>query len=260
MRQIVVCCAGLLIAVVIAAQEHSYTPADIENGSRLYQSSCAGCHGPSGDMVPGIDLLRNQFRRASSDTDIVRMIQSGIPGTTMPPSSFTETQAATIVAFLRSAAPGSGRGFGRGAATVPRGDMAKGRALFAGKGECGTCHRVNGVGPRVAPELTDIGTIRQPLELREKILDPSREVRAANRTADIVLKDGTRITGHLLNQDTFTIQIIDSRERLVSLPRTNVREFTVRRESPMPSYRDQLTPEEVNDVVAYLVSLKGLRP
>jgi putative heme-binding domain-containing protein len=115
------------------------------------------------------------------------------------------------------------------------------------------------VGPRVAPELTDIGTIRQPLELQEKILDPSREVRPANRAVDIVLKDGTRISGHLLNQDTFTIQLIDARERLVSLPRTTVRDFTVRKDSPMPSYRDKLSADEVADLVAYLVSLKGLR-
>jgi putative heme-binding domain-containing protein len=262
MRQLFVCTAGLVVIVAaIAAQEHSYTPADIENGSRLYQSSCAGCHGPSGDMVPGIDLLRNQFRRATSDVDIIRIIRDGIAGTTMPPSSFTETQAGTIVAFMRSAAPAAGGfGRGRGAATVPRGDMTKGRTLFAGKGECATCHRVNGVGPRVAPELTDIGTIRQPQELQEKILDPSREVRPANRSVDIVLKDGTRITGHLLNQDTFTIQVIDSRERLVSLPRTTVRDFTVRKDSPMPSYRDKLSADEVADLVAYLVSLKGLRP
>jgi len=263
MRQLVVCTAGLVvIAAVIAAQEHSYTQADIENGSRLYQSTCAGCHGPSGDMVPGIDLLRNQFRRATSDVEIIRIIQAGIPGTTMPPSSFSETEAGTIVAFLRVAAPASGFGAGRGggSATVPRGDMAKGRAIFAGKGECAACHRVNGVGPRVAPELTDIGTIRQPQELQDKILDPSRNVRPANRTVDLVLKDGTTVTGHLLNQDTFTIQVLDARERLVSVPRTTVRDFTVRRESPMPSYRDKLTPEEVTDLVAYLVSLKGLRP
>jgi len=259
MRQVVVCGAGILIAAAVAAQEHSYTPADIENGSRLYQSSCAGCHGPGGDMVPGIDLLRNQFRRATSDVEIIRIIQGGIPGTTMPPSSFTETQAGAIVAFLRAAAPGSGRGGAGATASVPRGDMAKGRAIFAGKGECATCHRVNGTGPRVAPELTDIGTIRQPQELQEKILDPSRNVRPANRTVDIALEDGTTVTGHLLNQDTFTIQVLDSRERLVSLPRANVRELIVRKDSPMPSYRDKLTSEDVADLVAYLVSLKGLR-
>src|SRR5438552_3286515 len=137
MRQVCVCVAGLvLVAAVMAAQEHSYTQADIENGSRLYQSSCAGCHGPGGDMVPGIDLLRNQFRRATSDVEIIRIIREGIAGTTMPPSSFTATEAGTIVAFLRSAAPASGPGFGRGGGqpSVPRGDMAKGRAIFSGKG------------------------------------------------------------------------------------------------------------------------------
>ena len=267
MRHVLVCSAGLvLIAAAMAAQEHSYTQADIENGSRLYQSSCAGCHGPGGDMVPGIDLLRNQFRRATSDVEIIRIIQAGIPGTAMSPTSFTETQAGTIVAFLRSAAPssgpgpGPGPGRGGGRATVPRGDMINGRAIFAGKGQCATCHRVNGVGPRVAPELTDIGTIRQPLELQEKILDPSRTIRPANRSVEITMKDGSKVTGHLLNQDTFTIQVLDSRERLVSLSRADVRDFSVPRESPMPSSRDTLTGEEVTDLVAYLVSLKGLRP
>jgi putative heme-binding domain-containing protein len=265
MRQVLSCVVGLvLVAAVLAAQEHSYTAADIENGSRLYQSSCAGCHGPGGDMVPGIDLLRNQFRRATSDVEIIAIIRTGIQGTTMPPSSFSETEAGTIVAFLRSAAPaaGPGPGFGRGGgrAIVPRGDMAKGRALFTGKGQCATCHRVNGVGPRVAPELTDIGTIRQPQELQEKIVDPSSLVRPANRTVAITMKDGTKITGHLLNQDTFTIQVLDSRERLVSVSRADVRDLTFVKDSPMPSYRGKLTTDEVNDLVAYLISLKGLRP
>ena len=98
----------VLAAASAAPQEHSYTQADIENGSRLYQSSCAGCHGPNGDMVPGVELLRGQFRRATSDTELMRIIQSGIAGTTMPPTSFTDAQAGTIVAFLRSAAPAAG--------------------------------------------------------------------------------------------------------------------------------------------------------
>jgi len=259
---------GLLLTAALAAQEHSYTPADVENGSRLYQSSCAGCHGPGGDMVPGVELLRGQFRRAAGDTEIIGIIQKGIPGTTMPPSSFTEAQALTIVAFLRSgpaaggrgSSTGSGRG-GRGGGpsgpAVPPGDVARGRALFDGKGQCATCHRVNGVGPRVAPDLSDIGVIRQPRELQEKLVNPSAMVRPTNRMVEIVMKDGTKVTGHLLNQDTFSIQVLDSAERLRSIPRANVREFTVPRESPMPSYRDMLNPQEVADVVAYLASLRG---
>lgn len=255
MRTLGICSVIAFLAAAAAAQEHSYTQADIENGSRLYQSSCAGCHGPNGDMVPGIELLRGQFRRATSDTEIVRIIQAGIPGTTMPPSSFTEAQAGTIVAFMRSSAPASGRG--AGPAAVVRGDSVKGRALFEGKGECAACHRVNGKGPRVAPDLTDIGAIRQAPELRQKLSDPNILVRPANRFVDIVTKAGAKISGRLLNQDTFTVQLLDSNERLVSLAKSDLQEFTFAKVSPMPSYRDKLNVEEVNDLVTYLVSLKG---
>src|SRR5262245_1859891 len=186
----------LLIVVVavatVGAQEHSYTQADVENGARLYQSSCAGCHGPNGDMVPGIELQRGQFRRATNDTDIVRIVQSGIPGTTMPPSSFTETQAGTIVAYLRSLAPASAAlpFGGRGGVTVVGGDAARGRSLFNGKGECATCHRVNASGPRLAPDLTEIGTIRPGAELRQKLVDPNALVRPSNRYVEAVTENG----------------------------------------------------------------------
>src|SRR5437763_9922738 len=143
-----------LLASVLIAQEHSFTPADIESGSRLYQSSCVGCHGPTGDGIPGVDLGRGQFRRATSDTEVAAIIRGGIPGTTMPPSGFSEAQAGTIVAYLRSLAPAAPRA--GAAADVVRGDAARGRSLFAGKGECGSCHRVNGAGPRVAPDLSEI--------------------------------------------------------------------------------------------------------
>jgi putative heme-binding domain-containing protein len=251
------CGAGvLLFASMLSAQEHSYTQADIENGSRLYQSSCAGCHGPNGDMVPGVELQRGRFRRGSSDTEIMRIIQLGNPGTTMPPSNFTEAQAGTIVAFLRSAAPASEGG----AARVVRGGLASGRALFEGKGRCATCHRVNGVGPRVAPDLTDIGAIRQMPELEQKLIDPNALVRPANRSIEIVMRDGTKLTGHLLNQDTFSIQLLDASERLRSVMKTDVRDYTYVKSSPMPSYRDTLTADELRDLVTYLVSLKGERP
>ena len=240
---------------LLAAQDHSYTQADVENGARLYQSSCAGCHGPNGDMVPGIELQRGRFRRATGDTDIIRIIQSGIPGTTMPPSSFTDAQACTIVAFLRSGVPTTD-----GGTRIVRGDASKGRAIFEGKGRCGTCHRVDGVGPRVAPDLSDIGAIRPARELEQKLVDPNALVRPANRFIEIVMKDGTKVTGHLLNQDTFSIQLLDSRERLLSLAKRDLREYTYVKDSPMPSYRDALTAGELGDLVTYLVSLKGERP
>lgn len=256
LRRSLVCGAGvLLFASTLTAQEHSYTQADIENGARLYQSSCAGCHGPNGDMVPGIDLQRGRFRRATSDTEIMQIIQLGIPGTTMPPSSFSGAQAGTIVAFLRSAAPAAD-----GGTHVVRGDAPRGRAVFEGKGRCATCHRVNGAGPRVAPDLSDIGAIRPASELEQKLVDPNALVRPANRFIDVVMKNGTKLTGHLLNQDTFSIQLFDSGERLLSVSKSDLREYTYVKNSPMPSYRDALTAAELSDLVTYLVSLKGERP
>jgi len=255
---------ALAATVAAAAQEHSYTQADIENGARLYQSSCAGCHGPDGEMVPGVELKRGQFRRATSDVDLIGIIQGGMPGTTMPPSSFTETQAGSIVAYLRSAAPASAvpaNPFGRGGpVTIARGNPLRGQAVYNGKGECAKCHRVSGSGARVAPDLTEIGTIRPAAELQQKLQDPSANIRPGNRYVEAVTRRGDKIAGRLLNQDTFTVQLLDANEHLLSLSRTDLRDFTYLKNSPMPSYRDKLTTGELDDLVAYLVSLKGFQP
>src|SRR5262249_21253439 len=135
-----------------------------------------------------------------------------------------------------------------------------GRALFEGKGKCATCHRVNGVGPRVAPDLSDIGAVRPVRELEQKLLDPSAEIRPANRIVEVTMKNGSEITGPLLNQDTFSVQLLDSRERLLSLSKNDLRDYTILKTSPMPSYRDALSAAELSDLVTYLVSLKGERP
>ena len=258
MRVVRVCVfivAAASAAGTVAAQEHSYTPADIENGSRIFQSTCAGCHGQNGDGVAGIDLSRGQFRRGTSDTEIIKIIQTGIPGTTMPPHNLTDTQAGTVVAYLRNMAT-----IRRGASPdVLRGvgDAARGKTLFEGKGQCATCHRVGGKGPRLAPDLSEVGATRPLPELFQALLDPDANIRAGNRFFRAVTKDGATITGRLLNQDSFTVQLIDSNERLVSLTKANLREYGFAKSSPMPSVRDKLSVQEVDDLVGYLVTLKG---
>jgi putative heme-binding domain-containing protein len=173
----------------------------------------------------------------------------------MPPHNLTDTQAGSVVAYLRNMAT-----LRRGAAPdVLRGvgDAARGRALFEGKGQCATCHRVNGKGPRLAPDLSEVGATRPLPELHQALLDPDATVRAGNRFFQVVTKDGAKITGRLLNQDSFTVQLIDANERLVSLPRSNLREYGFVKNSSMPSVRDKLSPQEVDDLVGYLVTLKG---
>ena len=78
-----------------------------------------------------------------------------------------------------------------------------------------------------------------------------------NRPVHIVTKDGKVINGRRLNEDTYTVQVSDEEGRLVSLNKSDLREFIVSTRSNMPSYKDELTSDELADVVTYLLSLKG---
>ena len=136
-------------------------------------------------------------------------------------------------------------------------DAGRGQAIFEGKGGCTRCHRVNGKGSRLAPDLTDIGAVRSPDALERSLLDPTSGMLPVNRSVRAVTRDGKVITGRRLNEDTYTVQLIDPTERLVSLSKSDLREYTVVKTSPMPSYKNELSSGELDDVVAYLRTLKG---
>ena len=174
----------------------------------------------------------------------------GIPGTPMPPSNFSESQVGTIVGYLRAMTTDTG-------GAIVGGDTGRGRSVFEGKGQCLTCHAVSGTGSRTGPGLTEIGSFRRAVELERSLLDPDAEIRAENRSVRVVRRDGATIIGRLLNQDTFTLQLIDSSERLVLLDKSDLREYAILRSSTMPSYRDKLTAQELGDVVSYLATLRG---
>jgi putative heme-binding domain-containing protein len=232
--------------------QHSYTPADVVEGGRLFRANCTICHGPDGNFIPGVHLGRGIFKRAASDTDLVGIIRNGIPGTPMPPSNYSEFQATTIVAYLRSMAADEVR------AAAELGDAQRGKAWYDGPGQCATCHRIKGVGSRLGPDLTEIGVIRRAAELERSLLDPDAEVLSGNRSFQAVTRDGGAITGTLLNQDAFSVQILDATGRLVSLAKADLRQFGLLPKSTMPSYRDKLGAGELADLVGYLASLKGV--
>src|SRR5207302_865093 len=122
-----------------------------------------------------------------------------------------------------------------------------GRQLFTNN--CISCHRVAGVGSRLGPDLSGIGRLRRSMELQSALLKPATEVRPNNRFIRAVTQNGTTITGRLLNQDTFTVQLLDSNERLVSFSKSDLREFSFVTNSPMPSYQDKLSSQDVADLV-----------
>lgn len=252
MRVLLGILAVLLIPGRLSAQ-HEYPATDVENGGRLFLATCATCHGPDGDGIAGVNLARGQFRRAASatDEDLVRIIRNGIPDTGMPANNISEVNASNIVAYLRSTAA-SAR-----SASAP-GDPARGKAIYEGKGACASCHRVRGNGGRLGPDLTDVGAQRRIAELEQAIMDPGKLVLPNQRSIRVVTRDGVTVTGRLLNHDAFTVQLLDSKDQLRSFEKSKLREYVFVDNSPMPSYRDKLSAEELADLVSYLVSLKGL--
>ena len=240
--------AGLLLVGSSLSAQHA-TAFDIEDGGRAFRNTCANCHGPDGDQIAGIDLGRGQFRRPLSDQDLVGIIRNGIPNTPMPATNMSDVQAGKIVAYLRSVADSR-------KSVAAAGDAARGKAIFDGKGACATCHRVNGSGSRVGPDLSRVGQLRRTIELEQSLLEPAAEVLPANRFYRVTMKDGAAVTGRLLNHDTFTVQILDSKEQLRSFEKSELKDYGFVA-TPMPSYKGRLDPQETADVVSYLVSLKG---
>jgi len=247
------CGLALASAPSVAAQAPpagDYTAADIAYGGRLYDAQCTTCHGANGDAIGGVNLRSGTFRNAITDQDLARVITNGIQGTGMQAFKFDAAELAGIIAYVRNM-----NSFDR--ASVRLGDADRGRTLFNGKGGCARCHRVGGQGSRVAPDLSDIGATRSAGSLLRSLTDPTSQMMPINRPVRAVRRDGTVVNGRRLNEDTYTVQLIDDQEKLVSLTKSELREYTILTVSPMPSFKDKFDPDEFADVVAYLLSLKG---
>jgi putative heme-binding domain-containing protein len=168
----------------------------------------------------------------------------------MRPIALTPPELTGVVAYLRNMNaldPGS----------LKLGNPSQGRAIFEGKGDCMKCHAVNDRGSVVAPDLTDIGANRAPSALERHLLAPDSQMMPVNRPVRLVTKDGKTITGRRLNEDTYTVQVMDGQGKLVSVAKADLREFQILTASPMPSYKDKLSSQEMSDLLAYLLSLKG---
>jgi putative heme-binding domain-containing protein len=230
--------------------DHQYSTEDITTGSRLYAAQCTLCHGPLGDGVSGINLRQQRFRRPLSDDQLRQVVTTGVPNTGMPPFKLQPRELDGIVAFIRA-------GFDVSGSAVKIGDAARGRQVYDRAG-CASCHRIDGVGPRVAPDLSDIGSIRQPSAIQRSLLTPSLGTMPINRPIRIVTRKGETIQGRRLNEDTVSVQIIDDKERLRSIDKADITMTEISKSSPMPSVSGKLSDTEISDLVAYLLSLKAL--
>lgn len=245
---------GIALSIVVffcgkpAWAQHA-TAFDVESGALAYERLCANCHGPDGNLIANIDLGRGLYRRAYSDAELAAIILEGIPETPMPPNpTMSEAQAREIVAYLRSRA-----GTDEGVALA--GDPARGQALYEGKGDCASCHRIGAEGSRLGPDLTDIGLRRGASELLLALIEPDAEIQPVNRFYRVTTRNGETVAGRLLNQDAFMVLLMDEEERLRAFDKAELREHGFI--SPgMPSLRG-FPEQDIADLVAYLSSLRG---
>jgi len=236
---------------VVAKENPNTSPADLKNGQQLFMAQCARCHGPKGEGGRGAVLTQARLSHAPDDQSLFLVIRDGIKGTEMPGGYALDTRETwQLTAYVR--------GLGRMPREAVPGDPKRGQELYQAKGHCSQCHIVNGQGGSLGPELTEIASQRSAAHLRATVLDPPSTLPEEFLEVALVTKDGRRITGVRLNEDTFTVQIRDLSGAIHSFLKEDLKEF--QREagkSPMPSFRGTLSASELDDLVAYLVSLRG---
>lgn len=233
-------------------------------GAVLFRQECVFCHGVSArGGMRGPDLTTGAWSHGGSDEELTATITDGVPGTDMPAHAhLKEEEIRQIIAYLRTV---------QQPVAPSRGDAARGEALFFGGGRCGACHLVKGRGGRVGPELTTVGSARSRAYLIESIREPARFLTEHEGTGEAgarrydtvtaVTSDGRRIVGVAMNEDTFTVQIMDTADRIHSLRKRDLKDFRHEDRSVMPAYNEaQMNGVALDDVVAYLQTLRAPTP
>ena len=236
-------------------------------GEFEFRINCALCHGlgaHGGGRGP--DLTRAQKKHAHNDAELFQVISNGIPGTVMPANGtngqgvgMTDEEIWQIIAYIRSQE-----------VKVPvhnAGSAAHGKDLFYGDANCSLCHMVEGKGGRLGPDLTPVGesrthdaivdSVRNPSRrLAWGLTEPTKEFAQEYETVTVVTEDGKQIKGVALNEDNFSVQMMDQDEKIYLLEKDKLRSFEKSRESIMPKYNTGLlSDKDLEDIVTFLVSV-----
>jgi cytochrome c oxidase cbb3-type subunit III len=234
-----------LVAVHALAQ---VAASDTAAGKKIFESQCALCHGQTGTGGRGPSLTRAKLAKAPDDESLWKVISTGIEPEMPGAWQLNVHEVYSVGLYVRS--------LGALPPEVLPGNPSLGARIFQSKG-CAGCHVVAGKGDGYGPELTDIGTRRSGAHLRQAILRPATLLPEGFLYVTAVTQSGT-IRGIRVNEDSFNIQIKDSHGQFHSIPKSDLKELKrLRDETPMPSYEGSLSAAELDDLVAYLASLKG---
>lgn len=222
----------------------------IKAGMRSFRGRCARCHGNDARGIQAPDLTTSAS--VLDDAAMFRVIRFGVPGTEMPaggPTTMPDVEVWKIVAYLRTLA-GSQDG-------PPRGNPENGARIFWERAGCGTCHWVQGRGGRLGPELSQIGAARSQAFLAAKIRNPNERMTRGYEPVTVVTVTDDRFVGIRRDEDTFSILLFDTSERLHFFPKTRVREVVTGQRSLMPAFgANRLGDGDLDDLVAYLATLR----
>lgn len=220
-------------------------------GRRTYLSSCAACHGQQGEGGRGPSLLERNVWHPLPDEALYQVIQKGVGG--MPGSDYPEERAWQVVAFVRSmTAPANER-------TLP-GDAAAGQQLFWGSGQCGSCHRVQGKGGFLGPDLSLLASVSGATQIRKAIAEANERIAPGYQGVEVQLWDGTKLRGVARNRTNYALQLLTAEGNLHLLEMAQVKELTVLRDTLMPQdYAKRFSTKELDDLVAYLAKVAPRR-
>lgn len=234
-------------------------PVDPEAGKALFQQNCVNCHGLDATGEEGPNL--HGVPQALGDAAVSNIIRRGIPGTGMPSSYIlTEQDAANIVAWLRS--------LDSGPQPAALGDPKKGEAVYASAG-CAACHMIDGMGGDIGPELSRIGSERGSANLKARLIDPGANLpKPAGGFSGggftqylmfrAVEKDGHVTEGIRVGEDSFSIVLRDAQGNLHGFSKPDLAKLEKEPgKSIMPSFKDTLSSTQMDDLIAYLSTLKG---
>ena len=257
---------SLFCSLSLAAAEFVYDPAmnlgqvDVEAGETTFRIHCARCHGMKGEGGEGTNLNRPRLRHARDDAQLFDVITTGIDGTGMPSTLLTNREIYQAMAYVRS--------LGRVEQLPPPGDAVRGETLYWNAAGCAACHIVAGKGVGVGPELSDVGARRGTPYLLRALSDPRAEQPrgtppmegpyAAYLTVRVHTEDGRVLEGMRVNEDAFSILLRDLNGTVHSFSKAGLTRLEkLFGHSLMPGYESELTTEQVNDIVSYLMTLEG---
>jgi putative heme-binding domain-containing protein len=226
-------------------------PPDVRAGAALFRERCAECHAADARGERGPDLTGLWAADASSAADerVFRTIRMGVPGSIMPPSQAPDDEIRAIVAYLRSLSMA-------GSAANSTGNASNGERIFWST--CGSCHQVTGRGGHLGPDLSRIASSQSREALSKSIRDASATIATGYEPFVLTLRNGQQIRGARKGEDAFSIQLMDTHERLQGYLKADVRNVTRESKSLMPDYRPEtLNDRDLDDLLAFLGTLRS---